>query len=410
MSMPQPDVLISVEEHLARILDAIKTAAPVDVPIADALGLVLAEDIDASAPLPGFDNSGMDGYAVVASDLDGASEDAPLTLPVLGDIAAGAASITSLEPGTAVRIMTGAPVPSGCTAVVPVEWTDSGVDRVQIYRQPVVGQHIRRRGEDVHTGDRLLSRGVRITAREIAAIVSDGRASIRAYPRPHVVVLSTGAELRAPGEALGHDSIYDSNSYMLAAQVQALGATVSRVGLVTDDAAEFTRRLGEHLVGADAVITSGGVSKGAYDVVKEALIEQVQFDTVAMQPGKPQGFGTINSVPIFTLPGNPVSAYISFEVFVLPALRKLMGSTTWSRPAHEALLTEPLRSAPGKRQFLRGRVCLEGEEPTVVPMGGPGSHLVAGLAAANALSVVADDVVGLDAGDQVPVLLLDENF
>ena len=407
MPMP-PDDLIPVEEHLSRILGGVDRLAPVELPIMDAIGLTLVDDVIATAPLPGFDNSGMDGYAVVADDLAGASRQTPVTLPVIGDIAAGSAAVTSIHPGQTARIMTGAPVPLGCTAVVPVEWTDQGTAEVQIFEAPRLGQHIRCAGEDVRPGDLLVCAGTTIGPREIAAIVSGGWGQVRVVRRPKVAVLSTGLELRQPGEPLGPDSLYDSNSFMLAAQVEALGGVADRVVVATDDPKAFALALAPHLSSADAIVTSGGVSKGAFDVVKEVLRERVRFDTVAMQPGKPQGFGLLGErrVPIFTLPGNPVSSYISFEVFVLPALRKMMGRSLLSRPLHEATLTESVRSVVGKRQFLRGKY----DGGSVDPAGGPGSHLVAGLAGANALIVLDEECASAEVGDRVPVLVLDENF
>lgn len=410
--MPSEDVLIPVDQHLERILSGIAPLSAYDQELLDCLGLPIAEDIVAPAPLPGFDNSGMDGYAVCHDDLVGASPEQLVRLPVVGDIAAGAAQIAAIEAGTTARIMTGAPIPAGCTAVVPVEWTDEGTETVVISRAPREGQHIRRAGEDVRAGEMLIQAGTVIGPREVSLLASVGRARVLARPRPRVVVISTGSELRKPGEALGPDSIYDSNSYMLAAQARAAGAIAYRVGLVSDDPEEFRQTLSDQLVRADVVVTSGGVSKGAFDVVKEVLASEVRFDTVAMQPGKPQGFGFIgeDSTPIFTLPGNPVSSYVSFEVFVLPALRTMMGRMPVSRPMMRAVLTKGLASAPGKRQFLRAYYQPSPTGATVTPVGGPGSHLVAGLARANAIVVLAEHQTSVAAGEMVPVLVLDRDF
>ncbi|MGI9157208.1 MAG: molybdopterin molybdotransferase MoeA [Marmoricola sp.] len=309
--------LTPVDQHLKRILDAIEPLHAYDQPLLDAMGLPIAEDVTADGELPAFDNSGMDGYAVSFRDVAEASSQRPVHLPVVGEIAAGGAgAVMSMSPGTAVRIMTGAPVPEGCTAVVPVEWTDGGTVKVLIDQAPTEGQHIRRAGEDVRAGDQLLSVGDLIGPRQIGLLASVGRARVSARPRPRVVVISTGDELREPGEKLGPDSIYDGNSYMLAAAARAVGAIAYRVGIVRDDGEGFAAALSDQLVRADVVVTSGGVSKGAYDVVKEVLTEQggVHFAEVAMQPGKPQGFGFVgeDDTPIFTLPGNSVSPYVSF--------------------------------------------------------------------------------------------------
>jgi molybdopterin molybdotransferase len=412
--MPEDTPLITVDQHLTRILDAIEPLPPYDQPLLDAMGLPIAEDVLADVALPAFDNSGMDGYAVVFRDVAEASEQRPVHLPVVGEIAAGASPQQALSPGTAIRIMTGAPLPEGCTAVVPVEWTDGGTMKVLVTRAPVEGQHLRRAGEDVQAGDRLLSVGDLVGPRQVGLLASVGRSRIAARPRPRVVVISTGDELREPGSPIGADAIYDGNSFMLAAAARTSGAIAYRVGIVSDDPATFAETLSDQLVRADVVVTSGGVSMGAYDVVKEVLREQggVQFDGVAMQPGKPQGFGHVgeDSIPIFTLPGNPVSAYVSFEVFVVPALRKMMGRSTLSRPMMRATTTAPLASVPGKRQFLRGRYEVGRGGATVTPVGGHGSHLIGDLADANALIVLAEQQTAVEAGQPVPVLVLDRDF
>jgi molybdopterin molybdotransferase len=412
--MPAETPLIPVDEHLKRILESIDTLPAYDQPLLEVMGLPIAEDVTATLPLPAFDNSGMDGYAVVQRDVAEASEQRPVHLPVVGEIAAGAATIMAMSPGTAVRIMTGAPVPQGCDAIVPVEWTDGGTSAVVIEQAPEVGQHIRRAGEDVKVGDRLVSEGDLIGPRQIGLLASVGTARVASRPRPRVVVISTGDELREPGEQLGRDSIYDGNSFMLAAAARAAGAIAYRVGIVRDDHEGFAEALSDQLVRADVVVTSGGVSKGAYDVVKEVLQEQgtVRFDEVAMQPGKPQGFGFVgeDSTPIFTLPGNPVSSYVSFEVFVLPALRKMMGRKVLSRPMMRAVTSVPLQSFQGKRQYVRARYQVGREGATVTPVGGHGSHLVGDLSEANALVVLAEQQTTVAPGQPVPVLLLDRDF
>ncbi len=406
--------LRSVDEHLRTILDVVGPLRAYGQPLPEALGLPLCEDVTAPIDLPGFDNSAMDGYAVRAQDVDGASADSPVELPVVGESAAGQTKAYALAAGTALRIMTGAPMPSGADAVVPVEWTDHGVAAVHIRQPPQLGQHVRRAGEDVRVGDPLLDEGTLIGPREIGLLAAIGRAQVQARPRPRVVVLSTGSELREPGADLGFDSVYDSNSFMLAAAVRAAGAIAYRVGAVSDDPDVFADAISDQLVRADVVITSGGVSKGEYDVVKEVLgkLGTVEFCEVAMQPGKPQGFGTVgeDATPIFTLPGNPVSSYVSFEVFVLPALRRMMGRLPYRRPLTRARCVEGFTSASGKRQFLRGKLTGEGRETEVKVVGGPGSHLVGSLAHANCLVVVPEDTTSVADGASVDVLALDREF
>jgi len=413
MASPAPEP-ISVEAHLELILDRITELPAYDQPLLETIGLPVVDDIVSPISLPVFDNSAMDGYAVVFKDVAEASEEKPVHLPVVGEIAAGQTTIFAMSPGTAVRIMTGAPIPTGCTAVVPVEHTDDGVVKVLISRAPGEGQHIRRAGEDVTAGDVLLKAGDRIDARKVGLLASVGVGRVTTRPRPRVVIMSTGSELVEPGEQLGKDKIYDSNSYLLAAAARNAGAIAYRVTAAPDDPETFLETLSDQLVRADLVVTSGGVSKGTHDVVKEALSQlgTVSFHEVAMQPGKPQGFGVIgeDATPIFTLPGNPVSAYVSFEMFVAPALRKMMGRTPYSRALVRAQITSTVSSIPGRRQFLRGLFEPKVGGSTVTPVGGAGSHLMGGLSQANALIVLGEDVASAKQGSDVPVILLDRDY
>ncbi|MFB6726876.1 gephyrin-like molybdotransferase Glp [Kribbella sp. NPDC056345] len=402
----------SVEEHLEAVLGRVTALPAFDQPLMEALGLVLAEDIVSGVNLPGFDNSAMDGYAVRAGDLAGASAEAAITLPVIGEQRAGQSVRTIVTPGTCMRIMTGAPMPRGADSVVPVEWTDGGTVNVRIDQQPPLGGSVRRFGEDVKAGQQVLERDTLLGPRQIAVLAAVGRARVKARPRPRVVVVSTGSELRELGTALGDGQIYDSNSYTMAACARAAGAEVYRVGVVDDDAKKIMDTLNDQLSRADLVITTGGVSKGAYDVVKEVLSKTgtVDFPEVAMQPGKPQGFGVLGAdeVPIFTLPGNPVSAYVSFEVFVRPALRKLMGQMPYRRSLARGVSLDGFNSPSGKRQFVRAAARSGDEGWMASTVGGHGSHLLGGLSRANALIVVPEDVTSVRAGDQVELLLLDE--
>ncbi len=408
------DELVSVEEHRDRILAAIDPLPAFDQPLMEAFGLAAAQDVHASVALPGFDNSAMDGYAVAHDDVAAATEETPVHLPVVGEIGAGQATLLALSPGTAAKIMTGAPVPAGADSVVPYEWTDRGVANVVISRAPEKGQHVRPKGQDITVGDLLVEAGTVLGARQIGLLAAVGRPSVRSRPRPRVVVMSTGSELREPGSSLGHDSVYDGNSFLMAAAARQAGAIAYRVGIVPDEPRAFLSALNDQLVRADLVVTTGGVSMGDFDVVKEALspLGTVWFGGVAMQPGKPQGFGTVgeDSVPIVTLPGNPVSAYVSFEQFVLPALRRLMGRTPYVRPSADALITHPLRSPDGRRQFARGKLSVVDSRLAVSPVGGQGSHLIGDLAVSDALIVGPESVTSVAAGETVAVLPLDEEF
>ncbi|GAA1138096.1 molybdotransferase-like divisome protein Glp [Nocardioides aquiterrae] len=408
------DGLTSVDDHLARILAAIEPLPAYPQPLMEALGLPVAEDVVAPINLPSFDNSAMDGYAVRHEDVVSASAESPVHLPVVGEIGAGKAKLVAMSPGTAVKIMTGAPVPAGADTVVPYEWTDRGVAQVRIERAPSYAQHVRPAGDDVQVGDVLVSEGTVLGPRHLGLLAAVGRASVLSRPRPRVVVISTGSELREPGTQLGHDSIYDGNSFLLAAAARKAGAIAYRVGIVPDEPRAFLDALDDQLVRADLVVTSGGVSQGDFDVVKEALapLGSVWFGGVAMQPGKPQGFGLLGDdrTPIFTLPGNPVSSYISFEMFVLPAIRKLMARTPYARPTVTARLTHDLRSPDGRRQFARAEYSVDKAGPAVTPVGGHGSHLMGDLAQSDALVVVPEGVAQVAAGEQVQVLRLDEEF
>jgi molybdopterin molybdotransferase len=403
--------LITVADQLARVLDVVQPLAPLQLGLMDAHGCVLTEDVVAPDPLPGFDNSAMDGYAVRAEDVAPASDDAPVRLPVTGDVAAGPASPLRVQPGVCVRIMTGAMMPAGADAVVPVEWTDGGVAEVTIRRAPVVGANVRRAGEDVEAGETVLSAGTHLGAVQIGLAAAVGRSRLLVRPRPRVVVVSTGSELTETGQALAPGRIYDSNSPALTAAAIEAGAIAYRVGVVPDDPRQLAATLEDQLVRADVLVTSGGVSVGAYDVVKEVLsrLGTMSFDKVAMQPGMPQGFGTIgpDATPVFGLPGNPVSALVSFEVFVRPALRTMLGVTPIERPRIRAVTSEPLVSPRGKRSFVRVALEVRGGAYVVSPVSGPGSHLLAGLSRANALAVVPEDVEKVPAGEAVEVLVLE---
>jgi molybdopterin molybdotransferase len=406
--------MITVEDHLERILRGVGPLEAYDQPIVESLGLPLHENFVAPVDLPRFANSSMDGYAVRAEDITGATPEAPVTLPVVGEIVAGSAKPFAISAGTAVKIMTGAPIPRGADTVVPFERTDGGNARVSIQQDAPVGANIRAQGSDVQAGDLVLSAGTVLGAREIGLLAALGAPRAKARPRPRVVIISTGSELREPGTHLDYDSIHDGNSYMLAAAVRSAGAIAYRVGAIDDNPRSFRKVLSEQLVRADLVVTSGGVSMGVKDVVKETLsaLGTVSFDKVAMQPGKPQGFGRVfdEQKPIITLPGNPVSAYVSFEVFVLPAIRRLMGRTPYRRPMVHAVLASDLRSQSGVRQYVRGIFEVTHRGAKVTPVQGHGSHLMGALAKSNALIVVGEDETALNLGDTVRTLVLDRPF
>lgn len=406
--MPAGD-MTPVDVHQSEILAAVRALPPTELVLADAEGCVLAQDVTAAVPLPSFDNSGMDGYAVLASDTAKAAKDSPVMLPVAGEIAAGDIGAYALVPGTALRIMTGAQLPSGADAVVPVELTDGGTRHVEIRAEVPSGNAVRYAGGDAQQDEVLLTKGTRLKPMHIAVAASAGRGRVLVRPRPRVVVLSTGNELAEPGTPLVPGRIWDSNSYMIAAAAREAGAIAFRHAIVPDDPSGVLPILEEQLLRADLLVTTGGVSMGGeHDVVKAALsrLGTITFRKVAMQPGMPQGFGTVGDdrVPIFTLPGNPVSAYISFQLFVRPALGALQGDFTNFLPTVRATLTGPVRSPAGRRSYLRA--VLSADKAEVAPLSGQGSHQIAALGKANALVIVPEWVVSLKEGDLTDVIVL----
>ena len=406
---PPAGDLQSVDDYLAEIRAAITPLAPRELSLADAEGATAAADITAGYALPPFDNSAMDGFAVLATDLAGANPERPVTLPVAGEVPAGDTREHRLEPGRCLRIMTGAPIPAGADAVVPVELTEGGDGQVT-FRAPVEpGAAVRLTGGDVTPGDLLLTAGTRIGPVELGLLAAAGHATVPARPQPRVAVISTGNELAEPGTPLARGQIWESNSIMLAAAARAAGADAHRPAAVPDDKAKVLAMIEAETEHADLLVTSGGVSMGGeHDVVKAALLElgEVRFRKVAMQPGMPQGFGLLGRgrTPILTLPGNPVSAFISLHMFGHAALNALRGGLA-ARPATARIVAAgPARSPAGKRSFLRG--VLSADLTSVSPLTGQASHQLASLAKADALIIVPEEITALTAGELADVLFL----
>ena len=398
--------MLSVDDYRDGILAGIGVLAPIELPLSSAHGCVLAADVAAPWPLPSFDNSSMDGYAVRSADIALASTEAPVELTVVDDVPAGFRSTEAVTPGTAVRIMTGAPMPDGADAVVPVERTDGGTATVWVSQGVDFGAYIRRAAEDVVAGEVVLTAGTLIGARQVAILAAVGCGLVFVHPRPRIAVISTGSELVEPGLPLRHGLISDSNSYLLVAAAREAGADAYRVGPIIDDERLFLETVEDQLHRCDLILTSGGVSMGAYDTVKAVLstLGSVDFMKVAMNPGMPQGHGFVGeeNVPIITLPGNPVSSYISFENFVRPVIRRMRGLDDIMRPELAAVCDEAIDSPSGKRQFARARFLPSG---AVAPTGtGQGSHVMGGLAVADALIVIPEDVTRVAAGDTVTVI------
>lgn len=415
---------VSVEEHLARILNTSTPLAPTDAPLAHAHGRRLAADVAALIDVPGFDNSAMDGYAVRRTDLTHASASAPVTLAVVADVPAGSALDPALGPGETARIMTGAPLPSDADAIVPIEDVTGGVTTgltlhppptIEVRVAPTEAAHVRRTGSDVRAGDTVLTAGRILGARDLAAAASAGVSRVRIVPAPRVGVLSTGSELRPAGAPLGRGEIHDSNSVLLESLVAESGGAPENLGIVPDDEEAFLTLLTDASPRLDAIVTSGGVSVGAFDIVKAVLAPAgVWFGPVRMQPGKPQGFGVLDvgrthpAPLLFALPGNPVSVFVSFEQFVRPALYAMQGRSDWQRQTVTATAIEGWTCPPRRRQFLPALLDTSTDAATVRPAtaGGSGSHLGASLAAANAIAVVPENVDKVRAGDRVDVTLI----
>src|SRR5258708_1397258 len=377
----------SVDSYLSEILAAITPLQPEDIPLTEAQGAVLAADAVTSWPVPGFDNSAMDGYAVRAADVAGASAENPVALPVDAEIAAGDTAAYTLAPGRSIKIMTGALLPAGADAVIPVEWTDDGRQTVRISRSASAGNAVRREGDDAKPGDLLLPAGTRLGAAQIGVLAAAGHGTVLARGRPRGPGISTGDEVagEAGCEATRHPRLRDEADEVLAAIEQAAAT-------------------------ADLLMTSGGVSMGGeHDVVKAALTKlgTVMFRKVAMQPGMPQGFGLIGDepqTPIFTLPGNPVSAFVSFRLFVEPAVRALQGLAAQPDAPGRARLAAPVTSPGGKRSVLRANLYRQGG--SVTPLTGQNSHQIASLARADSLIIIPEAVTSLPAGQTVDVLEL----
>lgn len=420
--------MITVEEHLARILAATTPVPPRVVPLGEAHGHVLAADVVASVAVPPFDNSAMDGYAVHASDVAHATDASPVRLRVTDDVPAGLTRPVHVEPGTAVRIMTGAPMPGGADAVVPVELTDQPPgpgtasivpETVAIHETVPTGRHIRRAAEDVKPGDIVLRAGTRLQGRHLSAAASVGHGAVPVHAL-RVGVLASGAELVAPGSALEYGQIPDSNSTLVAGLVREAGAVPVMLGPVDDDPQALRELLTAHVGALDALVTTGGVSAGAYDVLKELFasttsraLGEVTFTKVAMQPGKPQGFGLLKTadgarkVPVFTLPGNPVSVFVSFHVFVAPAMARLRGTPPPAEPI-KAIAATGWRGARSRMQFMPVSIDGAADPIRVRPAaaGGSGSHLVASLAGADGLAIVPAAVDQVREGDVVRVMMV----
>lgn len=401
----------SVAEFYQDCLASAKQQPPLDVQLADAVGCVLAEEVQAPFDLPVADVASGDGYAVIARDLEGASPDRPVKLNVLGEVRAGDVTPTVLVPGGALRIASGAPVPHGADAVVALDFTDHGVAEVSIRTAPAVGENIRRQGEDVQQGEIVLRPGMRIGARQVALLAGVGRSRVIVHPRPRVVVISIGDELTEPGREALPGTVFDANGPALTTAVADAGAETYRVPPVPDSRSVLKDTIEDQLVRADLIITTGGISYGSGDTVREVLgtLGTVRFDNVAAWPGHILGVGTVGEdIPIFCLPGDPVSAQVAFEVYVRPALRQMQGWANLARPSVQARVTRSWYSPQGRREFVRVRLVGDprsGYEARV--MGPPAALWLSALADSNALAIVPENVTEVREGDALRCLVLE---
>jgi molybdopterin molybdotransferase len=404
--------MISVEEALNRILETIRPLPLEKANLLDALGRVIGEDVCAGRNIPPKDNSAMDGYAIRWQDTQGASKEDPAVLTVIEDIPAGAIPLKSVEPGEASRIMTGAPVPDGADAVMRMEDTEKDGGKVKIFTAAHKGLDIRNAGEDVKEGETVICRGDVVRPAEIGMLATLGRSFISVYQKPVVAILATGDELVDIDEKPTPWQIVSSNSYSIAAQIIECGGIPLQIGIAKDTREDLVAKF-RAAMRADIIISSGGVSVGDYDLVKDIMKEvgnNMQFWQVAMRPGKPLAFGSMEGIPVFGLPGNPVSSMVSFEQFVRPSILKMMGHKTLFRKTVTAAIREGITKKQGARHFIRARVDYENGQYTVSATGEQGSGILKSMVRANGLIVLPENATSAKAGEAVTVQLIDRSL
>jgi molybdopterin molybdotransferase len=414
--------LLSVAEAQARILAFFQPVDTEITPLLQCAGRVLAETVYAPGDLPPFDNSSMDGFAVKAQDVQQATAENPVVLRVVADIPAGIVADIILEAGQAARIMTGAPLPQGADAIVPVESTDFAPAlssarptsafpiEVKIYKSVRRGESVRPRGQDIHKDQVLLEKGRKLKPQDVGILASIGQQSVRVFRKPRIALFSSGDELVQPGKPLGPGQIYDSNQFVLAAMLEAAGAEVLRLGTSPDDPVMIETLLNQAIARqADLIVTSAGVSVGAFDFVRQVIETRgrLEFWRVNMRPGKPLAFGLFDQIPLVGLPGNPVSAYVGCRVFVMPVLRKLAGQTEIFPNMEKATLGESVES-DGRESYLRAIVEDRDGKPVATLTGHQGSGNLYSLVQANALLIVPSGVKSLPSGSEVNIWFLEE--
>ena len=409
--------MISVEAALEIILSEIKPLGMESVNILSSMGRVLGEDIVADTDNPSWDNSAMDGYAVRAVDTKEASKDQPVTLQIIEDLPAGYVAKKSVKRGQTIRIMTGAPMPNGADAVIMVEETARPEARgkrqeVKVFKEAKVGDNVRKAGEDFKKGDIVLRKGMTIRPPEIGMLAAVGKPNVYVYQQPNVAVLSTGDELIEIEEAPMNGKIRNSNSYAIAAQIKACGATPIQLGIARDTKKDLKEKL-EFGLTADCIVSSGGVSVGDFDFVKDVLKQmgsEMRFWKVAMKPGKPLAFGVIANKPAFGLPGNPISSMVAFEQFARPAILKMMGKKDIFKRAFDALLTKPVKKKAGRMHFVRAALEQKHGRFYVTPLEGQGSGILSSMVKANCLIILSEDAKDVEKDSKVKVQPMDEGL
>ncbi len=403
----------SVDEHLADVLSGVHPLQPLEMQLLDAEGCVLAEEVMAPWDVPRYTVAQSAGYAVRSVDVDSATEESPVQLPVVGDVEAGAAPTITVQPGMSARLAEGAVLPEGADTVVPTSWTDGGVSGVTVRRAPLPGSGLRRAGSDVRRGQVVLDSGTRLRPAQLGILAAIGRPRVLVRPRPRVVVISTGEGLVEPGKEPAAGEINDANTYALTAAAKQAGGLAFRVGIVPHDTRRVLDTIEDQLIRADLVVVCGG-NTGERDVVPQVLrrLGAAGLAEVAMEPGHLQGYGTIGpeSTPVFSLPADPVAAYVGFEVFVRPVIRRMLGAGSLHRPVLGAIAQRTIHSYPGRREFVRGVLDVADGHYVVRPADEGEPHLLGGLAQANCFIVVPEDTDQVASGDPVAVMVLERRL
>ncbi|OGL43924.1 MAG: hypothetical protein A2W05_02315 [Candidatus Schekmanbacteria bacterium RBG_16_38_10] len=404
--------MISLEEARDIILSSINILGEEEVSLLDSLGRVITENVHSHLTVPPWNNSAMDGYAVIASDIKSASKQNPVKLKVLEDLPAGKVSDKKITNGETIRIMTGAPIPSGADAVVMHEVTEKDGDFVRVYSPVLVNENIRPAGEDINVGDLLIKKGRLITPADIGIMATIQKSKVTVFQKPRVAILSTGDEIVDIDEPITRGKIVNSNSYSLEAQVKDIGAIPLHLGIAKDTKEALEKKLLSGL-SSDVLVTSGGISVGDFDFVKDVLKDlgmEMKFWKVAMKPGKPLAFGEIKGKPVFGLPGNPASSMLCFELFVRPALLKMSGRSDIFRKEVIAESMEDIKNKPGRRYFIRTVTSFKDGQYFFKTTGSQGSGILTSMTLANSLAIISENCSVLKKGEKTKVILLDERI